>query len=322
MELDKNETAARTIWLAGGCFWGVEALFRHIPGVTGTTAGYTNGRTENPQYEQLSETGHAETVQVKYDPEQISLTALLCFFFRVIDPTAYRRQGNDVGTQYRSGIYYRDEADRPVILRAIARTQAQYKRRVVTEVEPLQGFYPAEDYHQQYLKKNPGGYCHIDMGLVVPAHGEWKPGKAPKPTREELKKNLSALSYTVTQENRTEPPFENAYWDNQEPGIYVDLMTGEPLFASTDQFESGCGWPSFSKPIGGKTLLEKDDTSHGMQRTEVCSTSGDAHLGHVFTDGPSDLGGLRYCINSAALHFIPCAEMIREGYAAFLPVVR
>ncbi|MFT9076442.1 peptide-methionine (R)-S-oxide reductase MsrB [Ethanoligenens sp.] len=320
---EQNKTSdARKIWLAGGCFWGVEAFFRHIPGIVHATAGYANGHTEHPRYEELSVTGHAETVEVQYDPEQVSLTALLCFFFRIIDPTAYHRQGGDVGNQYRSGIYYRDEVDLPVIQKTVAREQHKYKQRIVTEVEPLNGFYPAESYHQQYLEKNPGGYCHIDMSLIVPAHGEWKPENMQAPVKETLRQTLPAMSYTVTQENGTEPPFQNAYWDNEEPGIYVDILTGEPLFATTDQFASGCGWPSFTRPISGANLQEKTDTSHGMLRTEVKSGKGSVHLGHVFDDGPKEDGGLRYCINSAALRFVPCAEMIRLGYGAYLHVVR
>lgn len=318
---EKNRDNMRTIWLAGGCFWGMEALFSRIPGVKKTTPGYANGRTENPRYEELSETGHAETVEVCYDPNRISLTALLCFFFRVVDPTAYHRQGGDTGAQYRSGIYYRDAKDLPAILRVLVREQGKVKRRIVTEVEPLHGFFPAEEYHQRYLEKNPGGYCHIDRGLVVPVNGTWRPGMYHKPPQEILKQTLPALSYAVTQENSTEQPFENAYWDNTEPGIYVDILTGEPLFVTTDQFASGCGWPSFTKPLCSARLLEKTDSTHGMLRTEVRSPEGDAHLGHVFHDGPKEAGGLRYCINSAALRFIPCAEMVREGYAAWLPYV-
>lgn len=318
---DKGE-ARKEIWLAGGCFWGVEAYFSRIRGVVATTAGYANGKTENPTYEQVcsGRTGHAETVHVEYNPQVVSLTQLLHHFFRIIDPTTRNRQGNDVGPQYRSGIYYRDPEDLPVIRSVLARVQKQYQKPVATEVLPLTNFYPAEEYHQKYLEKNPGAYCHVDLSLA--ACDVSPPANYRKPTPEEIKKNLTALQYDVTQRDRTEPPFANPYWDNYEPGLYVDVVTGEPLFSSKDKFTSGTGWPSFTRPIDPGAVTCREDFSGGMERVEVRSRIGDSHLGHVFDDGPPEKGGQRFCINSAALRFIPLAEMEKEGYGAFIPLVK
>lgn len=323
--------ALKDIWLAGGCFWGVQAYFARIPGVAHTTVGYANGKTPNPTYEEVctGRPGHAETLHVQYDPECVSLGTLLRHFFRIIDPTALNRQGNDYGVQYRSGIYYRDANDLPVIRSVIAAVQQQIGRPVVTEVKPLTNFYAAEDYHQDYLEKNPGGYCHINFASLTDATLDEKDGfmsvdpqKYHKPDPETLKQNLDPLQYSVTQHSHTEPPFENDYWDNHEPGIYVDVITGEPLFTSKDKFDSGCGWPSFTKPIDPDSIVYCSDRSYGMTRTETRSRAGDSHLGHVFEDGPRDKGGLRYCINSAALRFIPLADMEKEGYGAFIALLK
>ena len=327
----------KDIWLAGGCFWGVQAYFARIPGVANTVVGYANGKTSNPTYEEVcsGRPGHAETLHVQYDPERVSLSTLLQNFFRIIDPTALNRQGNDYGVQYRSGIYYRDADELPLIRSVIATVQQQIKRPIVTEVKPLANFYAAEDYHQDYLEKNPGGYCHINFAaLSEAAEGtdatgnadtgfmRIDPHKYSKPDPETLKQDLDPQQYSVTQLNHTEPPFENDYWDHHEPGLYVDVVTGEPLFTSKDKFDSGCGWPSFTKPIDPDSIVYHTDQSHGMSRTETRSRAGDSHLGHVFEDGPRDKGGLRYCINSAALRFIPLADMEKEGYAALIPLVK
>lgn len=240
-------------------------------------------------------------------------------------PTSLNRQGNDRGTQYRTGIYYTDAVDLPVIRETVSRLAANYTRPLEVEIEPLKNFYPAEEYHQDYLDKNPGGYCHINPALFDLARKAKmkKPVAAySKPDDATLRSQLTAEQYAVTQKNATEPPFRNAYWDEHRPGIYVDITTGEPLFVSTDKFDSGCGWPSFSKPIDRKLIQEKADTTHGMVRTEVRSKTGDAHLGHVFTDGPADKGGLRYCINSASLRFIPKEKMQAEGYGEYLELVK
>ena len=226
--------------------------------------------------------------------------------------------------RYRTGIYYINKADLSTINQAIQALATQYNKPIAVEVEPLTNFYPAEVYHQDYLDKNPGGYCHINLALFEMARkaNAPKPPTFQKPDDATLRKKLSAEQYAVTQKNATEPAFHNEFWNEHRPGIYVDITTGEPLFVSTDKFDSGCGWPSFSKPIQKELIAEKKDTTHGMIRTEVRSKTGDAHLGHVFTDGPKDKGGLRYCINSASLRFIPKEKMKEEGYGEYLPLIK
>ena len=314
----------RTIYLAGGCFWGTEKYLSGLEGVVTTEVGYANGRTENPSYEDVcyKNTGHAETVKAEYDASILPLKDLLKLFYEVIDPVSINRQGNDVGTQYRTGIYYIDETDLPIIKESLKDLKREYPVPLAIEVEPLSNYYPAEEYHQKYLDKNPGGYCHIgaeEFAKAKAMQAVQKPYQVK--SKEELKTTLTPLQYEVTQNSATEAPFQNEYYNNFKEGIYVDITTGEPLFVSTDKFESGCGWPSFSKPINPDLVKELKDSTYGMQRIEVRSKTGDAHLGHVFPDGPSELGGLRYCINSASLKFIPKEEMPAKGYGYLLPLV-
>ena len=304
----------REIYLAGGCFWGVEGYFKRIEGVKDTTCGYANGKTANPSYEDVCRhnTGHAETVRVLFDTDVISLEDLLIYYFRIIDPVSVNKQGNDVGTQYRTGIYYTDESLLPVIKAAVEREQRKYNEKIAVEVLPLENFYSAEEYHQNYLDKNPNGYCHINLNLAnepIVRSENYK-----KLDDKELKEKLTTLQYDVTMNAATERPFDNEFNSNFERGIYVDITSGEPLFLSTDKFESGCGWPSFSKPIQKDLVIYNEDLSLGRRRIEVRSNAADVHLGHVFDDGPSELGGLRYCINSAALRFIPIDKMDAQGY--------
>jgi len=310
------------IYLAGGCFWGTEHFIKQIRGVRETQVGFANGHTENPSYEDVCRrgTGHAETVRVRYDKKTAPLSFLLDLYYKTIDPTSLNRQGGDAGTQYRTGIYYTAAEDRPVIEKSLAELQARIGKPVAIEVKPLENFYPAEDYHQAYLDKNPHGYCHIDPALFTLAKAAAPAPRFERPDTAALKNALSPLQYEVTQNAATERPFANDYWDRFEDGIYADITTGEPLFISTDKFESGCGWPSFSKPIDKALIDERADKSHGMARVEVRSKTGNAHLGHVFADGPSDRGGLRYCINSASLRFIPKSRMAEEGYGEWLPL--
>ena len=312
------------IYLAGGCFWGAEKYIASIRGVGETQVGYANGKTEKPTYEDVCrrDTGHAETVRVVYDPAVLPLGFLLSLYYEAVDPTSLNRQGNDRGVQYRTGIYYTDKADRPVIEASLAVLQKKLGKPVAIEAVPLQNFYPAEEYHQKYLDKNPGGYCHIGPAKFKRAASAVVPPNYRPADPETLRKTLTPEQFAVTQDAATEPPFHNAFWNQYRSGIYVDITSGEPLFLSADKFESGCGWPSFSKPIDPAVVLEKSDTAHGMVRTEVRSRLGDAHLGHVFPDGPKDRGGLRYCINSASLRFIPKEDMEREGYGYLLDLVK
>lgn len=325
-----------TIYLAGGCFWGVEKYMSSVIGVTGTEVGYANGTTDSPTYRDVvrGDTGYAETVRVDYDPAIAPLPFLLELFFESIDPTSLNRQGNDRGTQYRTGIYYTDPADRPLIEAALDELQKAYDKPVVVEVAPLSTYTAAEDYHQEYLDKTPGGYCHIDPALFKKAAAARpKPSHFPPPAEETrsgytapddatLRETLSDMQYKVTQLSATEPPYRNEYYDTFEPGIYVDITTGQPLFASGAKFDSGCGWPAFSRPIDPDVVRELEDNSLGMRRVEVRSEAGDAHLGHVFTDGPPAEGGLRYCINSASLRFIPRSSMEAEGYGHLIDLAK
>ncbi len=313
------EPGDETVYLAGGCFWGVEEYFQRIAGVRDVVSGYANGTTTDPVYARIGETGHAETVKVTYDPDRVSLAEILTHYFRIIDPTSLDRQGNDVGPQYRTGIYYESDWVRDLAASVMAGEALKYDQPLVVELEPLNGFYPAEDYHQDYLRKNPNGYCHIDLSLAEVPIAD--PEDYPRPDQPTLKATLSDLSYRVVEENDTEPAFSNPLDKEYSPGIYVDIATGQPLFSSDDKYDSGTGWPSFTRPILAGSVLEVEDNSFFMQRIEVRSSSG-SHLGHVFNDGPEDRGGLRYCLNGAALRFIPKDEMEEAGYGEYLNYVQ
>ncbi len=314
----------KDIYLAGGCFWGVEAYLERLPGVYETSVGYANGVGANPTYQAVcgGNTGFAETVHVRYDPGIISLPAIIEQFFKIIDPTLMNRQGNDWGTQYRTGIYFVNEQEREVIAKVMEEEQNRLGQPIVTELKPLRNYYPAEPYHQKYLEKNPAGYCHISFAGLKDLSLEVDAALYHKPAPEEIKASLTSQQFMVTQQNATEAPFSGQYWDNYQPGIYVDVVTGEPLFVSTDKFTSGCGWPSFSKPIDPRVIVESRDLSFNMNRIELKSRVGSSHLGHVFNDGPTELGGLRYCINSASLRFIPLNEMDERGYGKFKALVK
>jgi peptide methionine sulfoxide reductase msrA/msrB len=313
--------------LAGGCFWCMQAPFEKVQGVIKVVAGYAGGNEPNPTYEEVSsgKTKYRESIQVYFDPQVISFSEILEVYWRQFDPTDEGGSFHDRGHQYTSAIFYHDDKQEEVAEQSKKELSKSgiFDKSVVTPIIKYSTFYPAEEYHQDYYKKNPERYHSYREGsgrdeFIMKTWSEEK--KYIKPSDEELKKKLNDLQYKVTQKEGTERAFQNEYWDNHKPGIYVDIVTGEPLFSSKDKFESGTGWPSFTKPIDPQYLNKKVDKSLGMERVEVRSKIGDSHLGHIFDDGPAPTG-LRYCLNSAALRFIPKDKMKEEGYGEYLPLV-
>src|SRR5436853_2622431 len=310
-----------TATFAGGCFWSMERAFDQVPGVVAVTVGYAGGRLPHPSYDQVStgRTGHLESVQVVYDANRISYARLVDAFWHDIDPTQADGQFCDHGPQYHTAVFYRDSAERRVAEASLRALERRFGKPITTALLRATTFYPAEQYHQHYYKKNP-----VNYGLYRVACGRDRRLKElwgqDEVSMNETKATLTPLQYEVTQHAATEPPFRNEYWDNHRPGIYVDVVSGEPLFTSLDKFDSGSGWPSFTKPIDNSKVAQKSDRTLGMERNEVRGSKSDSHLGHVFDDGPSDKGGMRYCINSAALRFIPVEKLKEEGYGEYLPL--
>ncbi len=335
---EKKMTAIKTekATFAGGCFWCMEGPFEKIDGVISAVAGYTGGHLDDPSYEDVTsgDTGHLEAVQVEFDPDKVSYETLVEVFWRQIDPTDEGGQFADRGTQYATAIFFHDDNQKKTAETSKGRLEklGVFNRPIATAIRPAEKFYPAEDYHQDYYKKNPARYNAYKSasgrtGFIDKA---WKGCPLPRtavqppesnrivdiPGDDELKEKLSPLQYDVTRRNATESPFDNEYWNNKREGIYVDVVTGEPLFSSKDKFDSGTGWPSFTRPINKSSIVEKKDSSHGMVRVEIRSKASDSHLGHVFEDGPAP-EGTRYCVNSAALKFVPVEDLEKEGYPEY-----
>ncbi|RKX74843.1 MAG: methionine sulfoxide reductase [Spirochaetes bacterium] len=315
---------------AGGCFWCMEAPFEAVRGVNEVVSGYTGGNVEDPSYQQVSQgnTGHFEAVRVVYDDEVVNYKDLLDVFWRNIDPTDHYGQFYDRGSQYQTAIFFADNSEKELAeqSKTALNSSGKFSDPIATEILPAAAFYDAEDYHQDYYKKQPERYYAYAAGSGRKgflaenwSNEEWTMYE--KPSNRELKSQLTDLQYDVTQKEATERAFSNEYWDNHEKGIYVDVVSGEPLFSSADKFDSGSGWPSFTRPIDNSFIINKADRSLFSVRTEVRSKYGDSHLGHVFDDGPVEEGGQRFCINSAALRFIPQSEMEVEGYSEYLSLL-
>ncbi|WP_373436450.1 peptide-methionine (R)-S-oxide reductase MsrB [Metamycoplasma equirhinis] len=304
------------IYLAGGCFWGMQAYFSKIKGIINTNVGYANGLTLETNYHNIKETDHAETLEIEYDENIINIAEIFERYLTLINPYSRNRQSGDIGRQYRTGIYFVDEYSRKCALLTLQIYEKQHEgKKVAIEVEKLNNFILAEEYHQNYLLKNPNGYCHINLSAAD------KPlFSKDKLTSEEIEKlNIDDFSKKVLLEKATEAPFSSSFNNLNECGIFIDKISGEPLFSSENKYNAGCGWPSFTKPIRTDCVNYYDDFSHNMHRIETTSKNQDSHLGHVFNDGPKEQGGVRFCINGASLNFIEIGKLENTIYENLIP---
>lgn len=319
MECENNQLTVETAIFAGGCFWCMVSPFDQKEGIIEVVSGYSGGSIENPTYSlvKTGQSGHMEVVKITFNPEIITYDQLLDIYWQQINPFDEGGQFSDRGSAYQSVIFYHNQQQKKKAEQSkiYLEESGRFDRPIVTKILQSKPFYPAEKYHQNFYQKNAFRYAlyQRSSGREAFLKKYW-----PR-DRSKLKDTLTPMQYYVTQENGTEQPFDNEYWQNDKEGIYVDIVSGEPLFSSKDQYDSGCGWPSFKKPVMFASVVESIDLSHRMTRTEIRSREADSHLGHVFEESNKSK---RYCINSAALRFIPKECLEEEGYSDFLILFR